>query len=222
MPDKAIVFDMDGVLVDSYGAHYDSWRRLAEAHGLEITEKQFAETFGMTSREIIHNLWPGTADEREIELWDSEKEQYYRDILQQDFPQMDGAAELIESLHEAGFAMAIGSSGPSENVRVVMEKLTGAKYIAATVDGHEVSHGKPDPEVFLTAAKKLGVAPQDCAVLEDAVAGLQAARNAGMVAIGITGTAQRETLAPCAELVVDSLRQLNPELIGQLIDTRSS
>jgi beta-phosphoglucomutase len=221
MAERAVLFDMDGVLVDSYRAHHDSWRHLAEAHGLEITEQQFAETFGMVSRDIIRRLWPDAASQEDIPRWDAEKEQYYRDILRRDFPEMDGAAELVSALHEAGFAMAIGSSGPPENVQVVMEQLTGAEHIAATVHGHEVSRGKPDPEVFLTAAEKLGVPAVHCAVLEDAIAGLQAARNAGMAAVGVTGTAPREKLAEWAEVVVDSLRELSPLKIAELIDANA-
>ncbi|MFP3938102.1 MAG: HAD family hydrolase [Phycisphaerae bacterium] len=220
MAEKAVIFDMDGVLIDSYRAHYESWRKLAEAHGLEMTEQQFADTFGMTSREIIRRLWPAAADEKEIPRWDGEKEQYYRDILREDFPQMPGSAELIEALHQAGFAMAIGSSGPPENVRVVLEQLRGGERIAATVDGHEVSRGKPDPEVFLTTAEKLGVPPANCAVIEDAVAGLQAARRAGMAAVGITGTAPRGKLAEHADTVVDSLEELSPRRVAELIQAK--
>ncbi|MGC9454990.1 MAG: HAD family hydrolase [Phycisphaerae bacterium] len=220
MAQKAVIFDMDGVLVDSYRAHYESWRKLAEAHGLEITEQQFAETFGMTSREIIRRLWPDAAGDSEIPRWDAEKEQYYRDILREDFPQMAGSAGLIEALHEAGFAMGIGSSGPPENVQVVLEQLRGAEHISASVHGHEVSRGKPEPEVFLRTAEKLGVPPADCAVIEDAVAGLQSARRAGMAAIGITGTAPRGKLAEHADTVVDSLEQLSPRRIAELIDAR--
>jgi len=221
MAERGVIFDMDGVLVDSYRAHYESWRRLAHAHGLEITEQQFADTFGMTTREIIRRLWPRAAGDGEIPRWDAEKEQYYRDILRLDFPEMDGAAELIQALHEAGFAMAIGSSGPAENVQVVMEQLSGAEHIAATVHAHEVSRGKPEPEVFLLAAGKIGVRPTRCAVLEDAVAGLQAARNARMGAVGLTGTAPREKLAAWADVVVDSLRELGPQQLAGLIDANA-
>ena len=212
-----VIFDMDGVLVDSYRAHFESWRRLAESHGLEITEQQFAATFGQTSRAIIRRLWPGHVDEKDIPAWDAEKEAFYRQIIASDFPEMDGAGKLLEDLAGAGMKLAIGSSGPAQNVEVVMRCLQNSRLISATVNGHDVTHGKPDPEVFLIAADRLGLEPSCCAVVEDAPAGLEAARRAGMAAIAITGTAARDTLAPAADLVVESLGELSPAEIADLI-----
>lgn len=217
MSQRAVIFDMDGVLVDSYRAHLFSWQRTAERHGLTMTEQQFASTFGRTAREVIGQLWPGRFENGQIAQLDAEKEQAYRDLLQRDFPEMPGAGELIEALHSAGFALAIGSSGPAENVAMVLRCLPAGKLISATVDGTQVKHGKPDPEVFLLAAKKLGVSPSQCAVIEDAPVGIEAARRAGMVAIGITGTAGREALAKRAHRVVDSLTELTSAAIAELI-----
>jgi len=217
-PLSGVIFDMDGVLVDSYRAHFESWRRLAGAHGLtDITEPQFAATFGRTSRAIIVDLWGDRFSDAEVAVMDAEKEACYRDVVRREFPEMDGAGELVAALHAAGFRLAIGSSGPPENVRVVLDCLPHAECISATVTGREVAHGKPDPEVFLIAARKLGVPPARCAVIEDAPAGVEAARRAGMGAVAITGTAPREKLAERAHLVVDSLRELSPRLIANLI-----
>jgi beta-phosphoglucomutase len=207
---------MDGVLVDSYEAHFLSWRTLARAHGLKMTRHQFAATFGQTSRDIITTLWK-VPDEK-IAAWDAEKEALYRKIILADFPEMDGAGELIAALARAGFKLAIGSSGPPENVEAVMQRLPNAEIIDATVNGMEVTHGKPDPEVFLVAAKKLGIQPRRCAVVEDAPAGIEAARRAGMAAVALTGTAARQKLAENADVVVDCLRELTPEQIARLID----
>ena len=216
MEGLGVIFDMDGVLVDSYRAHLESWRRLARNHGLRITERQFADTFGQTSRDIIHRLWAGCVDEAEIPAWGAEKEALYREILREDFPEMDGAGDLIAALHAAGLAMAIGSSGPPENVQAVGQCLPHSRHITTTVNGHEVAHGKPDPEIFLLAAEKMGLAPQICAVIEDAPAGIEAALRAGMTAIAVTGTAAPDRLAR-AHLVVDSLRELTPARISELI-----
>ncbi|MCY2929051.1 MAG: HAD family phosphatase [Planctomycetota bacterium] len=214
---QGVIFDMDGVLVDSYRAHFEAWRRLGRRHGYEMTEAQFATTFGRTSRDIIENLWPGAATADEALEWDRWKEAAYREIIAADFPEMPGASELIAALAGAGFTMAIGSSGPPENVAAVLARLGGAHLIAAAVNGSEVTRGKPDPEVFLKAAGKLGLAPSCCAVVEDAPAGLEAARRAGMKAIAITGTAPREQLAQRADVVVERLSELTPERIATLI-----
>jgi len=212
-----VIFDMDGVLINSYRPHFESWHRLAAEHGLELTEQQFAATFGQTSRQIIRKLWPGEVDEEQLARWDARKEALYRNGILDEFPEMDGANELLEALHAAGFSLGVGSSGPPENVKVVLNRLKAAHVFIATVNGTEVTHGKPDPEVFLLAAGKLGIEPNRCAVIEDAPAGVQAARSAGMVPIALTGTVGRPRLAGAA-LVVDSLRELSPELITSLID----
>ena len=216
---RAVIFDMDGVLVDSYHAHLESWQRLAAEHGVDFTEQQFAATFGRTSRDILRTLFPGGGElsARQIATMDDRKEALYRRIISRDFPAMDGARELVAALHAAGFALAIGSSGPPENVRVTMDGLGMAECFGATVSGADVTHGKPHPEVFLKAAEKLGVPPARCAVVEDAPAGVEAARRAGMTPVALTGTAERDALA-AATLVVDSLRELTPRRIAEIID----
>jgi len=212
----AVIFDMDGVLVDSYQAHFESWRQTARAHGLDMTEQQFAETFGRTTREIITALWGDSISGHRVAQWDDQKELAYRQILAADFPEMHGAHELLTALHAADFKLAIGSSGPPENVELVLEHL-GSDLFSAAVTATDVTHGKPHPEVFLKAAAKLQTAPSNCAVVEDAPAGVQAARRAGMIAIAITGTAPHEKLATEAHLVIDSLGELSPEIIASLI-----
>jgi beta-phosphoglucomutase len=217
MPEFGVIFDMDGVLVNSYRAHLLSWQQVARSFGVSLTEEQFARGLGRTSREFIHQMWPGTFDDERVKAFDVAKEQAYRDILRADFPEMDGAADLMSALHDAGFRLAIGSSGPPPNVEVVRECLRHGRLLNATVCGAEVRHGKPDPEVFLIAARKIGLAPMNCAVIEDAPVGVEAARRAGMAAIALTGTAPRTALNERAHLVVDSLRELTPALITDLI-----
>lgn len=212
-----VIFDMDGVLVDSYRAHFDSWQRAARGHGLDMTETDFARTFGRTSGEIIEQLWPSKFDAPGKIALDDQKERAYREILKEHFPAMPGATELIQSLHAAGIRMAIGSSGPPENVAVVHQQLPGGNLIEVTVNRTHVTRGKPDPQVFLVAAQKLGIPPARCAVIEDAPVGLKAARAAGMKAIGLTGTVDRATLEPLADVVVQSLNELTPNSIAGLI-----
>jgi beta-phosphoglucomutase len=215
-----VIFDMDGVLVDSYRAHLRSWQDTAEKFGVGMSDEDFARTFGRTSREIIRAQWPGRFDEAQVGRFDAMKEQRYREILEEDFPEMRGADPLIRALHEAGFRLAIGSSGPPENVQLVKRKLHGGELFEATVNGSEVKHGKPEPDVFLIAARKLGLEPRNCAVIEDAVPGLEAAKRAGMAAIAVLGTAPREQLAARADLVVDSLHNLTPQQIAALLLVR--
>ncbi len=224
----AVIFDMDGVLVDSYRAHLESWQSTAKSFGVEMSEADFARTFGRTSREVIATLWPEqfgpTTDDaaNRIAAFDAAKEEAYRQILQRRFPEMAGASELIAALHQAGFALGIGSSGPQKNVEVVRRCIRNGDHFTGVVHGGEVTRGKPAPDVFLLVAKKLGIEPSKCAVIEDAPVGLRAARSAGMAAIGLTGTAPPEELAKHAHRVVTSLSMLNAKEITELIESSSA
>ncbi len=161
---QAAIFDMDGVLIDSYRAHFESWRRTAVERGRVYTEEQFAAGFGRTSREVIAEQWEGHGErlsDEQIARIDERKEGLFREIIAADFPAMAGAVELIESLVRAGFRVAVGSSGPRENVQLAIERLGIGKLLSAAVTGHDVKRGKPDPQVFLIAAERCGVAPGD-------------------------------------------------------------
>ena len=217
----AVIFDMDGVLVDSYHAHYESWRLLYEELGTTYTDAAFAADFGRTTREILRRTIQGELSDARVGELDARKEALYRDIIRANFPAMAGAVELVQALAKDGFRLAIGSSGPPENVALVLEKLAGDRWLHVAVTGADVTRGKPDPEVFQIAAERLGVPPENCAVVEDAVHGIEAAHRAGMTAIAVTGTATRAQLA-AAELVVDGLRELTPQSIRELIVSHRS
>ncbi len=214
----AVIFDMDGVLVDSYHAHFKSWQAVAAEEGLDLTEADFASQFGRTSREIIAASWgEDRYGDEEIAAMDDRKEAAFREILRADFPAMPGALELLRSLDGAGFALALGSSGPPANVELVLDELDARRLFGAVVTGMDVTRGKPDPQVFLTAAARLGVPPERCAVVEDAPAGVVAAKAAGMASVGFASTGRSvETLAE-ADLVVRCLAELSPKVLRELI-----
>ena len=216
MTEKAVIFDVDGVLIDSYQPHYESWKRTLAELGSEFTEAEFRATFGRTSLDIIKGLYGEMSDE-EAQQVDDRKEAAYRDLIRDDFPAIDGAVELIDALADAGFALAVGSSGPSENVLLTLDCLGRREKFGAVVTRTDVTRGKPDPQVFQIGAERLGVPPHQCAVVEDAVPGIEAANRAEMASIGLTGTATREQLSH-ARLVVDSLRELTPERVSELIE----
>lgn len=219
----AVIFDIDGVLVDSYKPHLASWQALAEELGQTVTEEQFATSFGRTSRDIIDLWWrkvPGlgeTLTDERISEMDERKEALYRKMLEKNFPAIDGAADLISALHAEDFGIAAGSSGPPANVELSLRLLGRSEKFAARVTGADVTRGKPDPQVFLLAAEKLGVEAARCAVIEDAPAGIDAANRAGMFSIALLGTASRDALS-AADLIVASLRELSPQRIAALID----
>ncbi len=217
MQSCAVIFDMDGVLIDSYQAHFLSWQRAATRRSLIFTEEDFRRTFGMTNRHLIPLLYGGCLTPKEIEEFGDDKERIYREIIIADFPAMPGAMELLASLHAAGIPMAIGSSGPRENVLVARCGLQAEDMIKAVVAGEDVTHSKPHPEVFLKCAQILGIEPEHCAVLEDSVHGLLAARAAGMKTVAVLGTVPPEQLRPLADMTIASLREIDAKAIINLI-----
>ncbi len=214
----AVIFDIDGVLVDSYRAHYEGWLRAGRHWGFSVTEEQFARTFGRTSREVIVDTFGMTwLTDAQIKQLDEQKEAIYREIVAESFPAMDGATELLDALIAAGFRLAIGSSGPPPNVEVVLNKLQRRHLFGKIVTGADVTRGKPDPQVFLLGAQGLGVPPEHCVVIEDAAAGVAAAHNAGMRAVGFVSTGRTPAELSAANLIIHNLRELTPQRLSALI-----
>lgn len=212
-----VIFDMDGVLVDSYRPHLISTQETCRSRGVEMSDAQFNALFGQSFASFAKAVFGDALTPEQVNEWYWEKEDLYRQMIREDFPAMDGAAELIAALGSADFRLAIGSSGPKENVACIVENLPNGQLFHATVNGDEVKRGKPAPDVFLKAAEKLGLDPSRCAVVEDSLHGIRAAKTAGMRAIGITGTAPFEELAAEADLAIRSLRELSPAAFAKLL-----
>ena len=130
----AAIFDMDGVLIDSFRAHYRSWARMARDEGLEFTEADFQKTFGRTSREIIASYWGKELSPQRIAAMDANKEVLFREIIEAEFPAMPGAVALLGALHHAGFRLAVGSSGPPENVELMLDRMNVRGLFGAVCD----------------------------------------------------------------------------------------
>ena len=214
-----VIFDIDGVLLDSYKLHYECWRAVAEKDSVALSEKQFDSLFGRRGNEIVREIWGEELPAEQVVSIHREKQALYRERLQGNFPEMDGAIQLIDGLLAEGFVLGIGSSAPPANVEMSLRGLDRTNSFKAVVSGDEVTRGKPDPQVFLLAAQRMEVEPSSCAVIEDAPAGIAAALDAGMTAIALAGTAPPGSLT-AAHLVVTSLRQLTPERVADLIRRR--
>jgi beta-phosphoglucomutase len=213
------------VLVDSYRAHFESWRQLAATDGMTLTEKQFAGTFGRTSADIIRRFWTGeTLTDARVREIDDRKEALYRERVSREFPEMEGARDLVGALRAEGVRVAVGSSGPPENVALAIARLGGAASFDAAVTGMDVTRGKPDPEVFLLAAARVGAAPAGSVVIEDAPDGILAAGAAGMISVALVSTGRREEdFADAApDLIVHSLRELTPARLAGLVAAKGA
>ncbi len=212
-----VIFDMDGVLVDSGEPHHRSWQMLAEKHGQQVSEERFRQSFGKRSADIIRSIWGDEVSDAEVRAYDAEKEALYREIIRGNVPLMPGCREVLAALKAAGYMLAVGTSGPPENLELVLADGAIGEFFTATVHGFDIAHGKPAPDCFLLAAQRIDVAPERCVVIEDAPVGVEAARAAGMQAVGLTGTHPGAPLrAAGATRIIEDLRSLTPALVAEL------
>lgn len=185
---KGIIFDLDGVIVDTAKYHYLAWKKLANELGFEFTEEQ-NELFKGVSRkrclEILLDIGGVEASQEQFARWMVEKNKDYLAYIEKmnESEILPDVPKVLNYLAGKKIPIALGSA--SKNARPILEKVKLLPYFEVLVDGNNVTKAKPDPEVFLIAAKKLNVKPENCIVFEDAVAGIQAANNAGMISIGI-------------------------------------
>lgn len=201
---KGAIFDLDGVLVDTAKYHYLAWKKLADKLGFDFTEKDNERLKGVSrtrSLEILLEIGGIQADENQKQIWAEEKNACYVEYLKQldQSALLEGTLDYLTSLHSRNVKISLGSA--SKNAPFILSQLGIEKYFDAVVDGNCISKAKPDPEVFLTAAKFLELEPSDCAVFEDSFAGIQAAKTGGMLAIGV-GTAQN---LPGADVYIRNL-----------------
>jgi len=188
----ACIFDLDGVIVDTAKYHYLAWKRLANSLGFDFTEHDNEQLKGVSrieSLKLILRLGNKQLGEAEFDAALVQKNGWYLEYIQQIGPEeiLPGAAEFLRSVRAQGIKVALGSA--SKNAVLILERIQLLDQFDAIVDGNKVSKAKPDPEVFLKAAEELAVPASHCVVFEDAVAGVQAARNAGMKVVGIGSAA---------------------------------
>jgi beta-phosphoglucomutase len=218
---RAVIWDVDGTLVDTAELHFRAWVDLCRDLGRDFTRADFAATFGRRNPEIIRYLFGDRFDAAAIDDLGYRKEELYKAAARQGVALLPGVANLLEGLRVAGFRQAIGSSAPRGNVDLILEMTGSARYFSAVSSAEDTQRGKPDPQVFLVAAEKLDVPPPGCAVIEDAVAGVQAARAGGMKCVGVTfvGHHSNESLRRAgADLVVKTLTEVSAEAVRRLWD----
>lgn len=205
---KACIFDLDGVIVDTARYHFLAWKRLADNLEIKFTMHDNERLKGvsrMASLEIILELGSKILSEREKEELASLKNKWYVDYISKMEPGevLPGALDFIGELKAEGMKIALGSA--SKNTPLILERTGMTEVFDAVADGNIVRRAKPDPEVFLKAAQMVGITPERCIVFEDAAAGIEAARNAGMRCVGIGST---EILSG-ADLVISGLHEMN-------------
>jgi 5-amino-6-(5-phospho-D-ribitylamino)uracil phosphatase len=212
------IFDWDGVIIDSSEHHIEGWRRLAREEKLVFPEHLFKQSFGMKNEQIIPQLWKWTDDTAEIQRIDRKKEAMYRDIMREKgITAQPGVERLISLVKKENIPCAIGSSAPLENITTGLELLGWADLFEAVVSGSDVVLGKPDPQIFLLAAQRIGKHPSHCVVFEDAQVGVAAALTAGMKVVAVTNTYPADKLKD-ADMVVDNLERVSLDRLERLFN----
>src|SRR6266496_4775933 len=215
---RAVLWDMDGTLIDSEDLHWISWRNTLANEGIFITHSQFLSSFGQRNDSILPQ-WLGAeaSPERMERIANAKEELYRRRVRRSGVSPLPGVANWLHRLHQEGWLQAIASAAPRANVDAVLEALSATHIFQAIISAEDVHRGKPDPEVHLTAAARVGVPPEQCIVVEDALAGIEGARRAGMKCIGVSRDSKHLTadvIVPCLDLLEpDAFEQLNRSLL---------
>lgn len=217
----AVLWDVDGTLVDTAELHFAAWVEFCREIDREFTRADFAATFGHRNAEIFGYLFPGGLDASQAAAWGDRKEDLYRAATRAAGVELlPGVRPLLVALHAAGFLQGLGSSAPRANLALLTE-LTGVRqFLSTVVAAEDTQRGKPDPQVFLLGAERLGVPPARCVVVEDAVAGVQAAKAAGMKCIAVRFVAhhsEEKLRAAGADLIVPSLESVTLATVRALL-----
>src|SRR5271156_300507 len=184
---RAVLWDMDGTLIDSEEFHWISWRETMAKEGIAITREQFLSSFGQRNDSIVPRWLGAAATAERAERISNAKEEFYRQLVRTEgMKPLPGVANWLQRLHEQGWLQAVASAAPRANVEIVLEALSVTHFFQGIVSAEDVHRGKPDPEVYLTAASRVGASSGSCIVVEDAVAGIEGARSAGMRSIGVS------------------------------------
>jgi beta-phosphoglucomutase family hydrolase len=213
---KGVIFDWDGVVIDSSAQHEKSWELLAEEIQKPLPAGHFKAGFGKKNQEIIPGLLKWSDDPAEIRRIGERKEELYRELVsEQGVAVLPGARELLVALRDASIPRSVGSSTPRSNLDAIFAATGLGELFTAVVSADDVTNGKPAPDVFLLAAERLGLDPADCLVIEDAHVGIEAARRAGMKVLAVASTNPLEELLQ-ATAAVPSLAGVTPEFLHRL------
>ncbi len=192
---KGILFDMDGVVVDNLPYHVDAWMVFCERHGFKLSrEIFFNEMNGLNAQSSFEYLFKKTLSKQEVSVLEEEKEEIYRDYYRPYLQPAEGLLDFIDEAKRNGLKIALATSAGQGNIDFTIDGLGIRHKFDAIIGGHQVENGKPDPEIYLKAAAMIGLAPQECVVIEDSIQGMEAGYAAGAKVIGITTTHQAEDL----------------------------
>lgn len=213
---KAVIFDVDGTMMDNHDYHQQACIQLCEKYGLQLTEKEFSERFvGQTTRDFVKELF-GPLTEEEIDKYDYEKEALYRQLYKDDIAPLDGLLNLLESLRTEGYALGVATSAPIENLNFSLEALAIDHYFSSLFCIGDVTNPKPDPEIYLRSMASLGASADRTIIFEDSGPGVAAAAGAGAHVIGIRTSMSDEQFGDIA-MTIDDYTEISVPVLNELI-----
>jgi beta-phosphoglucomutase len=216
MEKYGFIFDMDGVIVDSNPYHKISLRQFCEKYGYTLSDADMvAKIFGRTNREWIANVF-GELPAEQIYALTEEKEAMYRTLHEKDMVPLPGLKDFLLTLKRGGYPTAIGTSAPLSNVNFVLEKTGLREFFPVILKDTDITIGKPDPEIYLKAAQRIGLPANQCIVFEDSLSGIAAGRASGAKVVGVTTTHTPEELAD-TDYVISDFSELNPESLIKIL-----
>lgn len=212
-PIKAVIWDLDGTLINSVDHHWDAWRAVMAEERITLTFEDFVADFGKRNDEILRGrIDPQMSDAEVARIALSKEEKYRQSIRAKGLVLLPGAQEWLTRLRAEGWQQALGTSAPRGNIDAVFDVLDIRKFFDAVMSSEQVKAGKPEPDVFLAAAAAINAQPERCIVVEDAPAGTEAARRAGMKSIGVLTTHENLT----ADWVFKGLDELPSDFFNRL------
>ena len=204
MNTKAVIFDLDGTLIDNNAFHLKTWKVYLEKIGMDISEEAYRKNInGRTNKDALEYIYNRKMTNEEAMVYALEKEALYREIYKADIKPVNGLLELLEAFHKINIPMAIATSGIQVNIDFMFEHIPIKQYFKQVVNSSHISKGKPDPEIYIKTASLLNIAAENCLVFEDAVVDVNAAHAAGMKVIAITTTQSKEELKDAEMIISD-------------------
>lgn len=213
---KAVIFDMNGVIIDDERIHQESWRVYCNKHGFHITDDEFKhKVFGRTEKDTFVYLYDRAITPDELENFSNERVDTAIEIFKSQIKMTDGLQYLLDELSENNIPMAVATSARRRYFNFIMDELHIRNYFKVVLTAEDITKGKPDPEIYIETAEELRIDPKDCIVFEDTLSGIKSAKTAGMKVVGIATTHSKEELS-LADAVVESFKEVNHHFLNSV------
>ena len=214
---KAVLFDLDGTLLDNNDYHLKAWKQYLKDNKKEISDEDYKENIsGRTNKDAVEHIYNKKMSEEEAAQYYLKKEEIYRTIYEPVIGPIAGLPEFLQELEDNNIIMAIATSGIQENIDFMFEHVPIKKFFKKIIKANDIEKGKPDPEIFLKAAEELGVPPKNCVVFEDSISGVQAGKAANMRVVALTTTHSKEELKE-ADLVIEDYKELDFKRLSSIL-----